>query len=138
MKNSILESAKADGNFKTLAKAITAAGLGETLAGSGPFTVFAPSDAAFAKIPENELEGLLKDQPKLKKILLHHVIPGKVRAEDVLKMKDGSKVKTRGSTEITVGHKDKQVTVDEARVTKSDIDATNGVLHQIDSVMMPS
>lgn len=133
----IVDTAVAAGSFKTLATALTEAGLIDTLKGAGPFTVFAPTDAAFAKVPKADLDALLKDKAKLKAVLLYHVVPGKVAAADVLKLKDGTKVKTAGGSELTVGIKGKAVKVDAANVTKTDIAASNGIIHVIDSVIMP-
>ncbi len=126
----IIDTAVAAGSFKTLATALTEAGLIETLKGAGPFTVFAPTDDAFAKIAKKDLDALLKDKKKLAAVLTYHVVPGKVMAADVVKMKDGSKVKT-------LGLKDGKVTVDGANVTKTDIETSNGVIHVIDTVIMP-
>lgn len=134
----IVDTAVAAGSFKTLATALTEAGLIETLKGKGPFTVFAPTDEAFAKVPKKDLEALLKDKKKLAAVLTYHVVSGKVMAADVLKMKDGSKVKTVQGSELTLGLKDGKVMVDGANVTKTDIEASNGVIHVIDSVIMPS
>ncbi len=133
----IVDTAVAAGDFKTLATALTEAGLIDTLKGPGPFTVFAPTDAAFAKVPKKDLEALLKDKAKLKTVLTYHVVSGKVLAADVVKMKDGSKVKTVAGKEFTLGLKDGKVTVDGANVVKTDITASNGVIHVIDSVIMP-
>lgn len=133
----IVDTAVAAGNFKTLATALTAAGLIDTLKGKGPFTVFAPTDEAFAKVPKKDLEALLKDKKKLIQVLTYHVVSGKVMAADVMKMKDGTKVKTVEGSEFTLGLKDGKVKVDNANVTKTDIEATNGVIHVIDSVIMP-
>lgn len=134
----IIETAVAAGNFKTLAQAITAANLGETLAGAGPFTVFAPSDEAFAKVPRKDLDALLADKAKLKKVLTFHVLPGKVMAADVAKMKDGSKVKTVEGSELTLDLTNNAVRFNGSKVTKSDIATSNGVIHVIDTVLMPS
>ena len=120
------------GNFKTLATALTAAGLVDTLKGPGPFTVFAPTDAAFAKIPKAKLDALLKDKEKLTAVLTYHVVPGKVMAADV----KAGKFKTVQGSELTVTTKG-GVKVDKAKVTKTDIVADNGVIHVIDTVMMP-
>jgi len=133
----IVETAVAAGSFKTLATALTEAGLIDTLKGAGPFTVFAPTDDAFAKIAKKDLDALLKDKKKLAAVLTYHVVPGKVMAADVVKMKDGSKVKTVEGREFTLGLKDGKVTVDGANVTKTDIEASNGVIHVIDTVIMP-
>jgi uncharacterized surface protein with fasciclin (FAS1) repeats len=133
----IVDTAVAAGDFKTLAVALEKAGLIDTLKGKGPFTVFAPTDAAFAKVPKADLDALLKDKAKLKAVLTYHVVSGKVMAADVVKMKDGSKVKTVNGKEFTLGLKDGKVMVDNANVTKTDIAASNGVIHVIDSVIMP-
>ena len=133
----IIDTAVAAGSFKTLATALTEAGLIETLKGKGPFTVFAPTDEAFAKIPKKDLEALLKDKKKLTAVLTYHVVAGKVMAADVVKMKDGSKVKTVEGREFTLGLKDGKVMVDGANVVKTDIETSNGVIHVIDSVIMP-
>jgi uncharacterized surface protein with fasciclin (FAS1) repeats len=132
----IVDTAVANGSFKTLESALKAGDLIGTLKGAGPFTVFAPTDAAFAKIPKADLDALLKDTTKLKAILLNHVVPGKVMAADVLKMKNGDKVKTVGGHEFVLGLTDGKVSVDKSHVSATDVGATNGVIHVIDSVMM--
>lgn len=129
----IVDTAKSAGTFKTLVTAVEAAGLVETLKGPGPFTVFAPTDAAFAKIPKAKLDALLKDKTALTKILTYHVVPGTVMAADV---KPGM-VKTVEGGSVTIKAKGGKVTVDKARVTKTDIAADNGVIHVIDTVLMP-
>ena len=134
----IVDTAVAAGTFKTLATALTAAGLIDTLKGAGPFTVFAPTDEAFAKVPKSDLEALLKDKKKLAAVLTYHVVPGKVMASSVVKMNDGAKVKTVEGHEFTLGLKGGKVTVDRANVVSTDIEATNGVIHVIDTVIMPS
>ena len=128
----IVDTAVAAGSFKTLATALTAAGLIDTLKGKGPFTVFAPTDAAFAKIPKADLDALLADKAKLTAVLTYHVVPGKVMAKDV----KAGKVKTVQGSEFTVATAG-GVMVDGAKVTKTDIAADNGVIHVIDSVIMP-
>ncbi len=128
----IVDTAVGAGTFKTLATALTAAGLIDTLKGKGPFTVFAPTDAAFAKIPKADLDALLKDKAKLTAVLTYHVVPGKVMAADV---KAGN-VKTVQGSEITITTMG-GVMVDKAKVTATDIVADNGVIHVIDSVIMP-
>jgi uncharacterized surface protein with fasciclin (FAS1) repeats len=133
----IVDTAVAAGSFKTLATALTEAGLIETLKGKGPFTVFAPTDEAFAKIAKKDLDALLKDKKKLTAVLTYHVVPGSVMAADVMKMKDGSMVKTVEGREFKLGLKDGKVMVDGATVTKTDIAASNGVIHVIDTVIMP-
>ena len=132
MKKTLIASLLAIGNFKTLAAALTAADLIGTLKGKGPFTVFAPTDAAFAKIPKADLDALLKDKAKLTSILTYHVVPGKVLAADV----KAGKVKTVQGSEITVTTAG-GVMVDKAKVTATDIVADNGVIHVIDTVIMP-
>jgi uncharacterized surface protein with fasciclin (FAS1) repeats len=133
----IVETAVAAGQFKTLAAALEAAGLIDALTGKGPFTVFAPTDEAFAKLPAGTVESLLKpeNKEKLKSILLYHVVPGNVTAKQVMKF-NGRTVKTLegGSIKVSTMH---GVTVDDARVTKTDIHASNGVIHVIDTVLMP-
>jgi uncharacterized surface protein with fasciclin (FAS1) repeats len=138
MTNDIVETAAAAGNFKTLASALREADLVNTLKGAGPYTVFAPTDAAFAKLPKAEIESLLKDKEKLKGILLFHVLPGNLSAAAVGKMHDGDKVKTVSGKEFTLGLKDNVVTVNGANVSKTDIQASNGVIHAIDTVITPS
>jgi uncharacterized surface protein with fasciclin (FAS1) repeats len=128
----IVDTAVANGNFKTLAAALQAAGLVDTLKGPGPFTVFAPTDAAFAKIPKADLDALLKDKTKLTAILTYHVVPGKVMAKDV----KAGKVKTVQGSELTVTTTG-GVMVDNAKVTATDVAADNGVIHVIDTVVIP-
>jgi uncharacterized surface protein with fasciclin (FAS1) repeats len=128
----IVDTAVAAGSFKTLATALGAAGLVDTLKGKGPFTVFAPTDEAFAKIPKADLDALLKDKAKLTAVLTYHVVPGKVMAADV----KAGKVKTVQGSELTIATAG-GVKVDNAKVVKTDIVADNGVIHVIDSVIMP-
>jgi uncharacterized surface protein with fasciclin (FAS1) repeats len=132
----IVETAVAAGQFKTLAAALEAAGLIDALTGEGPFTVFAPTDEAFAKLPAGTVESLLKpeNKEKLKSILLYHVVPGNVSAKQVMKL-NGRTVKTLEGGSIKVSTMD-GVTVDDVRVTKTDIQASNGVIHVIDTVLM--
>jgi uncharacterized surface protein with fasciclin (FAS1) repeats len=132
----VVETAVAAGSFKTLAKALDAAGLVTTLKGSGPFTVFAPTDSAFAKLPAGTLETLLKpeNQEKLRRILTYHVVSGKVMAADVVKLQSAKAVS--GDT-IMVKVQNGVVHVDNATVTKADVTASNGVIHVIDSVILP-
>lgn len=129
----IVDTAVAAGNFKTLATALTAAGLIDTLKGPGPFTVFAPTDAAFAKIPKADLDKLLADKAALTKVLTYHVVPGKVMAADV---KPG-KVATVEGSKLMIRVNKSGVMVDKAKVSATDIVADNGVIHVIDSVIMP-
>ncbi len=128
----IVDTAVAAGSFNTLATALGAAGLVDTLKGKGPFTVFAPTDAAFAKIPKADLDALLKDKAKLTAVLTYHVVSGKVMAADV----KAGKVKTVQGSELTVSTMG-GVMVDGAKVTATDIVADNGVIHVIDSVIIP-
>ena len=132
----IVDTAVSAGQFKTLAAALKAAGLVETLKGKGPFTVFAPTDEAFAKLPKGTVEGLLKPENKdqLIAILTYHVVPGKVMAKDVVKLK---KAKSVQGAEIQIRAKKKRVMVDKAVVTATDIRCSNGVIHVIDSVILP-
>ena len=132
----IVDTAVAAGSFKTLAKALEAAGLVDTLKGAGPFTVFAPTDEAFAKLPAGTIETLLKpeNKAKLQRILTYHVVAGKVMAADVMKMKS---TKTVSGDSLTIAAHNGSVTADNARVVKADITATNGVIHVIDTVMLP-
>ncbi|MFN5157785.1 MAG: fasciclin domain-containing protein [Betaproteobacteria bacterium] len=128
----IVDTAGAAGSFKTLATALQAAGLIDTLKGPGPFTVFAPTDAAFAKIPKADLDALLKDKAKLTAVLTYHVVPGRVMAKDV---KAGS-VKTVQGGMLTLGTTG-GVTVNNAKVVQADVVASNGVIHVIDTVVLP-
>ena len=132
MKN-IVETAIGAGQFNTLVAAVKAAGLVETLSGKGPFTVFAPNDAAFAKIPKATLDGLLKDKAKLTAVLTYHVVSGKVMAKDVMKMKSA---KTLQGGSLTIDTSD-GVKVNGAKVIQADIEVSNGVCHVIDTVLMP-
>jgi uncharacterized surface protein with fasciclin (FAS1) repeats len=133
----IVDTAVAAGSFNTLAKALVAGDLVKTLKGDGPFTVFAPTDQAFAKLPAGTLESLLKpeNKAKLQRILNYHVVPGKVTAADVVKLTSATAVS--GDT-ITIATGGGVVRVDNAKVVKTDIAATNGVIHVIDAVMLPS
>jgi uncharacterized surface protein with fasciclin (FAS1) repeats len=130
----IVDTAVAAGSFNTLVKAVKAAGLVETLKGEGPFTVFAPTDDAFAKLPEGTLESLLKDTEKLKAILTYHVVAGKVMAADVVKL---SSAKTVEGQEVMIKTSGGNVMVNNANVTKTDIETSNGVIHVIDTVLLP-
>jgi uncharacterized surface protein with fasciclin (FAS1) repeats len=131
----IVAVASGAGNFKTLVAAVKAAGLVETLQGKGPFTVFAPTDEAFAKLPAGTLDDLLKpeNKEKLKGILLYHVVPGKVMAAEVKTMK----AKTAGGKELSIKVEGGSVLVDNAKVVKTDVAASNGVIHVIDTVVLP-
>jgi uncharacterized surface protein with fasciclin (FAS1) repeats len=129
----IVEVALAAGSFKTLCAAVQAAGLIGTLSGPGPFTVFAPNDEAFAKLPKGTVENLLKDIPKLKSILTYHVVSGKVMAADVVKL---TSAKTVQGQSVVIDTKN-GVTINGAKVLKTDIAADNGVIHVLDSVILP-
>lgn len=124
------------GSFKTLVTALETAGLVETLQGKGPFTVFAPTDAAFAKLPKGTVEALLADKAQLVSILTYHVVPGKVTAADVIKMGRGNPATVNGQT-LAILVSGGKVTVDDATVVKADVMATNGVIHVIDTVVLP-
>ena len=132
MAQDIVDTAVKAGNFKTLVAAVQAAGLVDTLKGPGPFTVFAPTDEAFAKIPKATLDGLLADKAALTKVLTYRVVPGKVMAKDV----KAGMVKTVQGSALTVSTTG-GVMVDNANVVKTDIVADNGVIHVIDSVVIP-
>ncbi len=129
----IVQTAIDAGNFKTLVAAVTAAELVDTLNGVGPFTVFAPSDDAFAKLPAGTVDDLLKDKDGLTKILTYHVVPGKVMAKDVSTMKSA---KTVQGEEVAIDVTN-DVMVNNAKVIKADIECSNGVIHVIDTVLMP-
>lgn len=129
----VVETALAAGSFKTLASALQAAGLVETLKGKGPFTVFAPTDEAFAKVKKADLDALLKDKAKLAAVLTYHVVPGKLMAADVVRLRDARTVQG-GMLKIDAMD---GVKVDGANVVKTDIACSNGVIHEIDSVVMP-
>lgn len=134
----IVDTAVAAGTFKTLVAAVQAAGLVDTLKSDGPFTVLAPNDDAFAKLPAGTVETLLKpeNRDKLVAILTYHVIPSKAMAADVVKL-DGKKVKTVEGSEVSIKVVNGTVMVDKAKVIKTDIQTTNGVIHVIDTVIMP-
>ena len=133
----IVETAVSAGKFNTLATALKAAGLVDTLKGTGPYTVFAPTDEAFAKLPAGTVETLLRpeNKDKLTAILTYHVVPGSVEAADVVKL---SKAKTVQGSEVRINVADGKVRVDNALVTAADIRTSNGVIHVIDSVILPN
>lgn len=133
-KKDIVTVAVEAGSFKKLATALTEAGLVETLKGEGPFTVFAPTDEAFAKLPKGTLEGLLKDKEALKKVLLYHVVSGNVSSKEVVKL---DKAKTVGGQDVMIKVKDGKVYVNKSLVTTADVQASNGVIHIIDTVLIP-
>jgi len=132
----IVEVAVGADNFKTLVAAVKAAGLVDTLSGKGPFTVFAPTDEAFAKLPEGTIAELLKpeNKDKLVGILTYHVVAGKVLAKDVVKLKEA---KTVQGSKVGIEVKNEKVMVDQATVVKTDIACSNGVIHVIDEVILP-
>ena len=132
----IVDTAVAAGAFKTLVAAVKAAGLVDTLKGKGPFTVFAPIDVAFNKLPAGTLDDLLKpkNKTKLQGILTYHVVPSKLMSADVVKLK---KAKTMNGQELTIKAEGNKVMVDSAKVIKKDIICSNGVIHFIDTVVMP-
>ncbi len=130
----IVDTAMSAGSFNTLVTALKEAGLVDTLKGEGPFTVFAPSDDAFAKIPADQLNALLADKEKLTAVLTYHVVPGKVMASEVVKM---DSAKTVQGQAVTIGAENGKVMINEATVTTADIETSNGVIHVIDTVIMP-
>lgn len=132
----IVETAVGAGTFKTLVAAVEAGGLGETLKGKGPFTVFAPTDEAFAKLPKGTVESLLKpeNKEKLVAVLTYHVVPGKVLAKDVVKL---TEAKTVQGSSVKISASGGKVMVDSANVVKTDIETSNGVIHVIDAVILP-
>ena len=133
-KKNIVDIAVEDGRFKTLVAAVQAADLVETLKGKGPFTVLAPTDDAFNKLPAGTVEGLLKDIPALKNILLYHVISAKAMSSDVVKMTSATTVQ---GTDVSIKVEDGKVKINEATVIIPDIEASNGVIHVIDTVILP-
>ena len=135
-KKDIVDTAVAAGSFTTLVSAVKAAGLAATLKGAGPFTVFAPTDEAFAKLPKGTLADLLKpeNKAKLQAILTYHVVSGKVMAADVVKLESA---KTVHGQSLTINAKNGAVMVDNAKVAKTDIETSNGIIHVIDTVVLP-
>ena len=134
MKKDIVDTAVAAGDFNTLVTAVKAAGLVETLKGEGPFTVFAPTDAAFAKVPTDTLNALLADKAALANVLTYHVVAGKVMAADVVKLTSAETVQGQA---VSIEVKDGKVYLDGAQVVTTDIKASNGVMHVIDAVILP-
>jgi uncharacterized surface protein with fasciclin (FAS1) repeats len=132
----VVQVALSGPQFSTLVTALKAADLVKTLEGAGPFTVFAPTNAAFAKIKKADLDALLKNKAELTKVLTYHVVSGKVMAADVLKM-NNKMAKTVEGSQIKISVMGSTVKVDNAKVTKTDIAASNGVIHVIDTVLMP-
>jgi len=133
-KKDIVDTAVEAGSFDTLVTAVQAAGLVETLKGDGPFTVFAPTDEAFAAIPEEDLEALLADKEQLTAVLTYHVVPGKVMAADVVELDSATTVQ---GSDVDIEVADGGVTVDGANVVTTDIETSNGVIHVIDAVITP-
>jgi uncharacterized surface protein with fasciclin (FAS1) repeats len=133
----IVDVATSAGSFKTLLAAVKAAGLVETLQGDGPFTVFAPSDAAFAKIPKAKLDALLADKAALTSLLTYHVVSGRVMAADIVKA-NGAKPTTVNGQSVNVTVRGGKVYVGSAQVVSADVQASNGVIHVIDTVLMPA
>ena len=131
----IVDTAVQAGSFNTLVAAVKAAGLVETLTGAGPFTVFAPTDEAFAKLPEGTVDGLLNDLPKLKQILTYHVVSGKVMAADVVKLKSATTVQ---GSDVKIDASNGSVKVNDSTVATADVAADNGVIHIIDTVLIPA
>jgi uncharacterized surface protein with fasciclin (FAS1) repeats len=134
MKKDIVDTAVAAGDFNTLVTAVKAAGLVETLKGEGPFTVFAPTDAAFAKVPTETLNALLADKAALANVLTYHVVAGKVMAADVVKLTSAETVQGQA---VSIEVKGGKVYVEGAQVVTTDIKASNGVIHVIDAVILP-
>lgn len=132
----VVETALASGEFKTFAKAVADAGLSETLKGPGPFTLLVPSDAAFAKLPKDKLDALLKDKAALRNVLLYHVIAGKLTAADFAKL-NGKGRKTVEGSDARVMMMGETVMIGSASVTKADLMARNGIVHIIDTVLLP-
>lgn len=132
--NDIVATAQSAGGFTTLLAAAQAAGLVETLQGAGPYTVFAPTDDAFAKLPEGTVENLLANPDQLRQVLLYHVVPGKVMASDVVSL---SSATTAQGSDVTIVVADGRVMIDNATVTATDIETSNGVIHVIDTVILP-
>lgn len=134
-KADIVDTAIAAGSFNTLVTAVKAAGLVEVLKGDGPFTVFAPTDEAFAKLPAGTIEALLADKEKLTQILTYHVVPGRLEAKDVVRMNE---LKTVQGSALTVATSANGAMVDAAQIVKTDIATSNGVIHVIDTVVIPN
>jgi len=130
----IVATASSAGSFNTLVAAVQAAGLVETLQSDGPFTVFAPTDEAFAKLPEGTVEALLANPDQLRAILLYHVVPGKVMAADVVNLNSAT---TAQGSDVEIMLADGRVMINDANVTATDIETSNGVIHVIDSVIIP-
>ncbi len=132
----IIEKARAAGNFKTFLMAVDAAGLTEMLEEKGPFTVFAPTDEAFAKIPKAQLDALMEDKPRLKAVLLSHVVAGRVSEAQVRALKPGAEVRTAADTELTVEKKGEKLSIGGATVVQPGVQASNGIIHSVDKVIL--
>ena len=133
--NNIVETAVSDGSFNTLVAAVQAADLADTLAGEGPYTVFAPTDEAFAKLPEGTIEHLLANPDQLREILLYHVVPGRVTASQVVTLSNAT---TAQGSDVNIRVAGGSVMIDNATVTATDIETSNGVIHVIDTVILPA
>ncbi len=133
--NNIVETAVSAGSFNTLVAAVQAADLVDTLAGEGPYTVFAPTDEAFAKLPEGTIEALLANPDQLREILLYHVVPGKVTASQVVTLTSAT---TAQGSDVDIKVAGGSVMIDNATVTATDIETSNGIIHVIDTVMLPA
>ena len=134
VKNDIVQTAINAGNFKTLATALTEAGLVDALKGDGPFTVFAPTDEAFKNLPKGALDNLLKDKEALKNVLLYHVVSGRVSSNEVV---DLNKATTMNGSDIKIKTTEGKVMINDAQVTGADVMASNGIIHVIDKVLLP-
>ena len=134
VKNDIVQTAISNGNFTTLATALTEAGLVDALKGDGPFTVFAPTDEAFKNLPEGALDNLLKDKEALKNVLLYHVVSGNVSSKDVVKL---DKATTLNGSDLKIITKNGTVMINNADVIGADVEASNGIIHVIDKVLLP-
>jgi len=134
VENDIVQTAISAGNFTTLATALTEAGLVDALKGKGPFTVFAPTDDAFKKLPKGALDNLLKDKEALKNVLLYHVVSGNVASTDVVKL---DKATTLNGSDVKIKTVDGKVMINDSKVTAADVKASNGIIHVIDTVLLP-
>lgn len=133
----LLQAAKNAGNYNTFLIAVEAAGLQDTLSGAEPYTIFAPTDEAFAKLPKEQLDALLQDKEQLRSVLLYHVVPGKVNSSAAMQMKPGEPVTTAAGQGFTLSSRDGTLRVNDAKVVKPDIMASNGIIHGIDTVLIP-
>jgi uncharacterized surface protein with fasciclin (FAS1) repeats len=131
----LVETAAQAGNFKTLLAAVEAAGVGDLLTSEGPFTILAPTDEAFAKLPDGALDELLQDHPKLKRVIMYHLLPGDVRSDDLAQIDEAP---TEEGSIVAIEHSNGSTQINDATVVKTDILAANGVIHVIDAVLMPT